>query len=122
MTQDEITYKNLDSKLVDIIPELEPEFDDEARNWASDGPHMLYGHLFARLLPKLFADERHNSELLKKIFLFFERIATHRDEDVRGVVGLSVCQEIAADEVILQRSQRYMGEMTKKFCAELMNP
>lgn len=119
MIPDDITYLKLSSLLLDSAVGVGSPVDDQIRGWTDDGPHMLYGLFSAKVLPELLGAEEKNVEVLRRIFDLFELMANHRDEDVRGVIGLSVCQELASNEMLLQKSQRYMGKATKKFCADI---
>lgn len=121
MTSQAISYENMSRVLLDATRGCQCGFESEIKNWAEDGPHMLYGIFTAKVLPALFAQESDRKDVLERIFGLYEEAATHLDERVRGVIGLSVCQELASNEVLLQKSQRYMGKETKKLCADVIS-
>lgn len=122
MKADDINYENVCRKLFEAVPELTPYYDDKMKGYEQDGPHVMYGMLLAQVLPELFEKEGDHADAIKKLFRFLELLASHPNEKVRGVVGLSTCQEITGNELVLQKSQKYMGKATKRFCEELLKP
>jgi len=73
----------------------------------------LYAHI-----ERLLKSERPDITALERAFSFLELLMSHSDAKVRDVADQSVCENIACDEVVLQKAQRYVGEATKKACAE----
>lgn len=116
----DLTYQNVTRRFIDFFPELKMKIGTNGALLAEDGPHMFFGFVAGKILPGLFEDETRNSALLKRIFEFFEFVASDKDENVRGIVGLSVCEEVASNEVVLQKSRRYAGINTLKLCDELL--
>lgn len=123
MNPEEITYQNMNRKIVEAVPELRAAYDHAvAEGYDADGPHVLYEELFAGVLPKFFESECQNKNQLRKIFDFLENLANHPDAKIQNVVYVSVCESICSDEAVLQKAQKYLGKTTKRFCDEIMKP
>lgn len=123
MSLEEIAYENMNRKVLEALPELGEAYRSEAaKGHDVDGPHVLFGMLFSKVLPALFASEDVNDALLKRIFSFLEVLANHPDVEIQNVIYLSVCEDLCCDEAVLQRAQKYMGKTTKRFCAEILAP
>lgn len=115
-----LTYQNVTRKFIDSFPELKMMLGTNGALLAEDGPHMFFGFIAGKILPGLFENETGNNALLKRIYEFFEFVASDKDENVRGIVGLSVCEEVVSNEAVLQKSRRYAGINTLKLCDELL--
>ncbi|MBI2384494.1 MAG: hypothetical protein HYV14_00615 [Elusimicrobia bacterium] len=113
-------YRQTSAQFLKAFPELVDRFSPEDRALADDGPHPFFAFVAGQVVPDLFADEVKNAELLERIFGFFEDLANHSNEDIRGIVGLSVCEKIASNEVLLQKFKRYAGSVTIKMCVDLL--
>lgn len=123
MKPEDISYANMNRKLVEAVPELRAAYDLQvARGYDGDGPHVLYGEFFRDVLSELFESETRNEALLKKLFSFLEMLANHPDEAIQNVVYVSVCEGLCSREGVLQRAQKYMGKTTRQFCDEILAP
>lgn len=118
MKAEDITYRTLNEGLFKAVPELSVYNDAAMKGYAEDGPHVMYGMLMSKALPVLFS--KNQDDVLKRLFAFLETLANHPDSDVQGVIGLTVCQEIVANEVVLQKAQRLMGTRTRHYCDDLL--
>lgn len=113
-------YRQTSFQFMDEFPDLKRFVRREDKELAEDGPHPFFSFVVTRIVAELLVNEAANRETLKRVFSFFERLATHTNEDIRGIVGLSVCESIASDEVVLEKYKRYAGPVTIKFCEELL--
>ncbi len=118
-----ITYDNLNSKLVEAVPELLPGYETEVRSetWADDdegpGPHIIFADVLCPYVKSL-ARSGNESDVLRRIFNFLEQLASQDDADVRNVVGASVCEVLVVDRDIYMHLRGFMGPATERLCRE----
>lgn len=122
MKTEDITFENMADKMVEAIPELRAAYEKEVATWTQkQGAHLLLSFvLFESLKTSLKADHTDDA-LVRKIFDFVELLAKHPDEKVQEVVYFSVCENICADEIVLQRAQGFMSKKTREFCDMVLN-
>jgi hypothetical protein len=113
-------YRETPFQFIEEFPELRTLMRPEDRSLADDGPHPFFAFIAGRIVPELLADEARNAEVLERVFGFFERLAADSDEDIRGIVGLSVCEKIVGNEVVIEKYKRYAGPKTIALCADVL--
>ena len=113
-------FHNLGEKLVEAIPELRPQYEQELKWWGDEepGPHKIYGDLLTPYLVSLLNSDA-QEEILKRIFAFLEELANHEDVHVQEVVAFSVLEQLGADEQLLQKARKYMSPKTLQFSHEV---
>jgi hypothetical protein len=119
----EITYGNLAEKLIEVVPELKPEYQKELEWWGEEeaGAHNIYGDLLNPYLISLLKSEpksKAQEEFLKRIFAFLEELANHDDPHVQEVVGATVLERLYGVGE-LQRARSYMGPRTLHMSREI---
>ncbi len=117
---DNDNYRRTSFQFIEEFPELGASMRPEDRSLAHDGPHPFFAFVAGKIVPELLANEARNIELLRRVFGFFERLATDADDDIRGIVGLSVCEKIAGDEVVIEKYKKYAGPRTIALCADVL--
>lgn len=123
MKSDPITYENMVAALIRELPELKPIYDRELARWGEEmGQHIMYRYVMYAAIEDALKKGPEDAALLKRIFDFLERLIEHREAHVREVAHQSVCDKICADEVVLQKAQRYMGKRAKKLCELISGP
>jgi len=115
-------YCNLSKELIICIPELRDKYEQELELWDGEDPgaHNIFGDILNPFLIEALHKDA-DEELLKKVFLFLERMATSNDSLVQEVLGCTVLERIGDDKVILQKAKKYMQEETKKISEEIEN-
>ncbi len=117
MKTEEVTLDNMAQKMIEALPELKTAYDKEVAAWTkSQGAHVLFSFVLFDSLKPLLKVEEVDALLVQKIFAFVELLAKHPDEKVQEVVYFSVCENICADEIVLQKAQHFMGKKTREFC------
>ena len=119
----EITYQNLGDKLVEAVPELRPQYEQELKWWGEEeaGAHNIYGDVLNPVLISLLKSEpksQDQEETLKRVFAFLEELANHDDPNVQDVVGATVLERLFGVGE-LQRARSYMGPRTLQMSREL---
>jgi len=108
-------YEDLTAELLEVLPEINPAYMEMAREWHGDipGPHFVFHEV---LMPHILTLVQSGTDAaqLKRIFDFIEALANHPDSRIQSIVGVTVCEYIACDEVLLERTKRYLGAKTKK--------
>lgn len=112
-------YNTLDIELIKEIPEIKQYYDEELESWdEKPGQHNIFGNVLNPFLIELLRINK-NSDLIKRIFYFLEKMAVCNDLLVREVLGCTVLERLGDDKVILQKAVKYMGEKTKKMSSEI---
>lgn len=115
-------YCNLSKELIICILELRDMYEQELEIWDGEDPgaHNIFGDI---LNPFLIEALYKNSdiELLKKVFVFLESMATSNDLLVQEVLGCTVLERIGDDKIILKKAKKYMKKETKKISEEIEN-
>src|SRR6266851_2547562 len=95
-----LTYSQLNSSLLQAIPELRLPYERELRALKGEqpGPHILFGDVLA---PYLIAQLQQNARagIVTRILAFLEEMASSPDPLVREVVGQAVGEALWNSEV-----------------------
>ena len=120
MTKKRITTDTLGEALVEAVPELRAEYDENKSFYSEEAfkDHLVYG---MALNPSLmeWLELEDNPELLTRVFSFIEELASSDDRKVRNVVTVTVCERIDSNEKALQVAHKYMGPNTRKLADEI---
>ncbi len=116
----EITYHNLAEKLVEAIPELKSQYEQELKWWGDEEPgaHNIYGDLLTPYLISLLKSDA-QEETLRQIFVFLEKLANHDDVHVQEVVAFSILEQLGGDRELLMKARKYAGPKTLQFSHEV---
>jgi len=114
-----IQYTTIAEVMLGAIPELKSRYEAE-HYWQIErqGPHMVLATTLNPYLDELL-DSNGNAEILRRIFVFLEKLATHPDSDVRGVIRVTVCEHLGADRTRLEKARRLMGRGTLHLSEEI---
>lgn len=118
----DITYANLSQKLIEIVPELWPQYRKELESWGDEvpGPHIIYADVLTPYLMALLKSEPNSEieEVFTRIFAFLETLANHKDVHISEVVGVSVLEPLYGAG-LLERARHYMGPATLQMSREI---
>lgn len=116
----EITFENLAERLLEVVPELQPQYDSELEWWDNEQPgaHVIFGNVVNPYLLDVIKLGKHE-DILQKIFRFLEKLANHKDSDIQEVVAVTVCERLGDDPELLAKARKYMGETTLRFSHEI---
>ncbi len=107
-----MTSDTLVDNLLDNIPELKSMYNKEMEWWNEfPGNHIVFGDL---IIPFLIdsIDSEININIVKRIFRFFERMATSQDKDVKNVLVVTILESLGDSKEILKKAKNYMGTET----------
>lgn len=79
-------------------------------------PHVFFGDcndFFIKFL------EKEETEKLKNLFEFFERMATKGDDYVKELLSVTILERLGEDKKNLNTAYRYMGKETRKASDEM---
>ncbi len=120
MSQKKITLDTLGEALVEAVPELCADYEENKSFYSEEAfkDHLIYGMV---LNPSLieWLNKNDNPELLIRVFDFLEELASSSDWKIRNVVTITVCERIDSDERALRAAHRYMGLNTRKLADEI---
>lgn len=116
----EITFEKLTERLLEVVPELQPQYESELEWWGDEQPgtHIIFGDVLNPYLISVLKLGKHG-ENLQGIFTFLEKLANHEDLDVQEVVAVTVCERLGDDPELLKKARKYMGETTLRFSQEI---
>ncbi|HAJ64268.1 MAG TPA: hypothetical protein DCP31_37725 [Cyanobacteria bacterium UBA8543] len=117
---DDIKLNNLGDKLVEAIPELQPQYLAELEWWGEDKPgvHIIFGDILNPYLISIINTD-YQQESLIRIFDFLEKLANHENKQIQEVVALTVCERLGDEPEILLKARQYMGRKTLEMSHEI---
>jgi hypothetical protein len=113
---DDLTYDNIIDKFLEAFPELKETAADTMEKWHSepDGEPLRYvftAYVINRILFRELATMK-NTVFLKRIFQFFERMASSTDDEVRDLLAYGTLEHFGDDETVLKNARSLMGVNT----------
>lgn len=117
---DDINLSNLGDKLVEAVPELQPQYLAELEWWDEDKPgiHIIFGDILNPYLISLIKSDS-QQETLIRIFDFLEKLANHKNEQIQEVVAVTVCERLGDEPELLLKARQYMGSKTQEMSYEI---
>src|SRR3989338_3391593 len=117
----DITWDNMNDKLVEYVPELRQKYDEEVGWWEDDKPgqHNLYGSVLCPYIEELFKEKNvgKNEEIIIRIFKFVEELANSKDIRVQEVASVTVLEYLMDNKPLILKAKEYMGDTTIKLAA-----
>ena len=106
----------MDERLLLSIPELKPLYDKDAE-WQAKvggrpGQYDVVCYVLKPFLKQLL-DSDNDSDLLKRIFVFFEEMARSSDLQVVNLLQVGIFEGLIGERDRLAAAWKYMGEETK---------
>jgi len=87
------------------------------RQWDDEipGAHIVYADLLCPWLERLLESPDSYENELRRAFAVLEKLVSEGSQGVRDVVGASVCEVLAAENM-LDRARAFMGPATHQLC------
>lgn len=101
------------------FPEYGTDLNQHIEDYGEVLVHVFFGDTVNENLIELINDDKENSGEIKKIFDFFEKMASEGDEDVKEVLTVTILERLGDDANTLEKSYKYMGENTIKASQEI---
>jgi hypothetical protein len=110
-----IIYFNMKVILLSEFPELIERYIEvsDSYDFLELGPHVVYGDLLNRYVADLLRENK-DLKAIKKIFDFYERMATCEDEKVRNVLEVTLLEYLWDEKITYENALKYMEEETVK--------
>ena len=111
----QVRYENVDTAMLEVMPELRVAYDVELATWADEQPGMynIYDNVLVPYLIRLL-EVGTDIDALERIFSLIETLVAQEDVRVRDLVGISVLEYLISKEAWLTSAQRYMGAHTRQ--------
>lgn len=112
-----LSYADLNSRLVEVLPELTTVFAKEQDWWEGEEipKHVAYGNILTPFLEEhLLAT--HDDRLMSRAFALLEELASSTDPLVREVVTDTMCEYIVDRAELYSAAKRFMGPRTAELC------
>ena len=128
MKRTDILYTESVAELRRTVPELEQDYQQQVREWASDEPHahVVFGSTFSAFIRRIQATVNNDrdskkDDLLARCFQFIEELASSSDFESRCLIEASVLESLLGNErEDWQRFSPYFGQQTKLMAVRLM--
>ena len=123
----DLHYHEVVERLLDVIPEIRPSFDEEAKKWDSRRPHpdIVFGTLFSNLIAEKVRCQLNGfdetKEIVKRAFSLLEELSASSDFKTRCLAEVSVLESLLGDEGGVQLYIPFMGLRTRKLAEELVH-
>jgi hypothetical protein len=117
MNDKNITFENIIDQFLEEFPEFRQKAEEERDQWYPDPDEkpLQYAFFGIVLNPYLMEEglvKMDNPQLLRKLFLFMEKMALSTDERINGLLGVEILEGIGDDKKLLQRARKLMGKKT----------
>lgn len=109
-----ITYDNVVEIAKIEIPEFAAECEAEINDgllFSDSGVHIYFNYAFVPVL--IEAANRNDDELLKRLFVFMERMVNSGDKEVASVCDFSILEAVNG-EISEDVLYKYMGDETRR--------
>jgi hypothetical protein len=120
---DDIKLSNLGEKLVEVVPELQPQYLAELEWWEEEKPgiHIIFGDILNPYLISLIKLDSQPSQqgTISRIFDFLEKLANHENKQIQEVVAVTVCERLGDEPDVLLKARQYMGRKTLEMSHEI---
>jgi hypothetical protein len=115
----DISYDQLYQTLIASVPELRRDVESEF-GVDYDLEHEIPGAypIFEDVVQEFLWDKLDgsgNSEVLRRLFALFEKLATSRDLRVKDLLRIAILEPLVYCSDSLERARPYMGSMTAEF-------
>jgi len=111
-----VTYQGLDQTLLALFPEFTEEYKSKFDYWVDwdkpPGIYLVFGFVVFPYLISLF-DARQDEKLIRRLFAFFEDLASSKDRNVLDLLYLELIHKLLYAPDHLRKAWPYMGEKTK---------
>ena len=123
-----MTYENINNILFERLPELrmiaKEAIEEELTFWKAKDVCEIPSYC---LLETIVGDymrslllENGDVSYIKRLFDFFEEMATCEDIDVRTLLKVGFLEQLFAGDILLPTSHKYMHEQTRILCDQLI--
>ncbi len=106
-------YSELNAKLSGYFPALQPVIDLEMDNGYKPVPHVLYENVLNPYVIELLRDDD-NPDEIKRVFVFYERLAASTDDDVRDLLQETLLDALRNDYYIYNNALKHMLPKTRQ--------
>lgn len=108
--------KELNLKLIELLPEIEKLYKDEISWQEGDetGSHIVFSDV---LFPYIL-DNLDNVEITKKNFDVIEKILEVHDEYAEEVISLSVLENLFYEQGVTDKFKDYLGDLSKQIFSQ----
>jgi len=117
-----MTYDNINPVLLEKLPELAREFEEEHDYWEGEKvpSHILYEKVLnhSGFMANLLLQDC-DTMLIERVFDFFEEMANCDDEEVRNLLQVTILEYLWSDYEMLSCAHKYMHARTRKICDEI---
>ncbi|MFA6316574.1 MAG: hypothetical protein WC943_04090 [Elusimicrobiota bacterium] len=117
MTAPPFGYHDIIDRALTALPEFRDSYEKEAKRWTEEpmGPYNVFDIILMPRVVELLKSHG-DEDLLRRTFAFIETLLAHPKQEVRDVAAVGACEELCADELVLQKACRLMGPKTKECC------
>lgn len=105
------TVENFFNKLLIFFPKKEQEFKEKMRDYYEGIETVIIEDIFMPDLIDLL-EKNTDTELLKKIFDYFEIVSNNADEILKNIFSITTLEILGNDKKILENARMYMGPKT----------
>ncbi|MGB8452131.1 MAG: resolvase [Anaerocolumna sp.] len=99
------------SVMLDFIPSSKDDYEKSIENNGEILETVIIEDIFMPKVLKLLVEET-NTQLLKRIFNYFEEVSHSDDEHLLNTFSVTVLEVLGNDRVILEIAKKYMGTKT----------
>jgi hypothetical protein len=114
-----MNYNNMKGILLFEFPELKERYIEvsDSYDFLELGSHVVYGDLLNKYVINLLIENK-DIQAIKKVFDFYERMATCGDEKVLNVLQVTLLEYLCDRKLAYENAKKYLGEGTIKIIKE----
>lgn len=101
-----------------FFPDLSQEYTLHIQKYGGRLDTVLMEDIFMPEVIKLLENNKSNSELLKHIFEYFEKLSLLEDKYFLNFFMVTAMEILGNDKIILENAKQYMGPKTRQLQIE----
>ena len=109
-----LNYDTVNECLMMRFPELTILFEEQISLWGEDNllPHCFYAYTLNKYVTELLR-ENSDSQQIKKIFQFYEEMASSEDVEVRNLLQVTLLEYLWDEEIVFRNALQHMQPKTR---------
>lgn len=122
-----VPYSIVVKRLLEVVPEVCKEYDEEAASWRGERPHphIVYGSVFPRFLERVISDVSMSDDEaipggVDRSFDLIEELARSDDFETRCLVEASVLESLLGEVDGWRRFSRFFRPSTMRMARRVM--
>lgn len=120
MIVENFTYENANNLILEYVPEVTSAAEKEKEWWGDEKipETVFYEDVLGPYVREILREDK-NIPAIKRVFDFYEKMATSEDKNFRNLVQVCMLEPLWGDKVLYLNALKYMHSNTRVLFDEL---